>query len=433
MNSTALLLCLIAVFVSIFLNWKFNINIGVPAIVFAWIIGYWFVDLKIKDIVAGFPTSVVFQMIAITMMFSFPNQNGTLQKVADHFIYAFRKQTWALPLVIYFAGFIIGAMGAPGATGTIIVAVIGYQIADQVGMNPLIMAVASCNGSAAGSELPWSAQGVIAHGVMEQYWPDVVDSYTWKLWLGYFVLSFLMLVVTSLVLGGFKKRDAIQMEKPGKFEGKQVATLGMIVCIVLLSVVWPFLKMIAPSVKIFSKLNGFFDIQMLCVLGTLIFTLGHFGDLKQAITKGVPWNTVFMLSGMAMLIKVASAAGATDYIAQALDGDISEGIVVAALGVIGGFLSFFTGGMSVVFPMLAAMVPPIAQATGIAPYAMLISICCGARLTAISPFSTGGALTIGMCKNEKWSSYLANGCLIMAVAGMVLVAIFGVTGLFKLM
>ena len=309
-TGTTLLFCLIAVLISIFLNWKFNINIGVPAIVFAWIIGYWFCGMTVKNIVAGFPTSVVFQMIAITMMFSFPQQNGTLQKVADNFIYAFRKQTWALPLVIYFAGFLIGAMGAPGATGTIIVAVIGYQIAEQVGMNPLIMAVASCHGSAAGSELPWSAQGVIAHGVMEQYWPEEVDSYTWKLWLGYFVLSFIILIVTSLVLGGFKKREAIQMEKPAPIEGKQVATLVLIACIVILSILWPFLKMLAPSVKIFAKLNGFCDIQMLCVLGTLIFTLGKFGDLKVAITKGVPWNTVFMLSGMAMLINAAGKAGA---------------------------------------------------------------------------------------------------------------------------
>lgn len=432
-TSTVLLLVAIAIFVCIALNYKLKVNIGTTAIIFAWIIGYFCVGMKVNDIVKGWPTKIAFQLIAITMFFSFPQQNGTLQKVADNFVYTFRKHTRLIPWVIFAAGFVIGGLGAPGATGNIIMGVIGYAIGEQLGIHPLITAFMACTGAAAGSELPWSAQGIIAYGVMSELYPDQATSYAWSLWLAYLVMNIVGGLILCAIFGGFKKRAELDYPKPEPLSREQKNTLLIIACVVGISLLFPIIKNFWPKFKFASKMSGFFDLMMLAVLGTFIFTLLKYGDQKTAITKGVPWNTIWMLSGMAMLMNVADAAGATDFIAGALSGNLNPGVVVAVLGVLAGVLSFFSGGMSVVFPMLSALVPAIASATGINPGVMFAAICCGARLTAISPFSTGGALIVGANPNPKHERILFNGCLAIAFASLALVAIFAFLHLYDLM
>lgn len=432
-TGTVLVLTIIAIVICIALNYKLNINLGIPAITFAWLIGCFGLNMKVKEVVSQWPTSIVFQLMCITMFFSFATQNGTMKKVADGCIYRFRRQTWMIPLVIYFAGFLIGGMGAPGATANIIMGVIGFNIAAEVGIHPLIIAAVACHGGAAGSELPWSAQGIIAKGVIQEYWPDHADSYTWKLWLAYLVLSLVICIGVSLLFGGFKKRAALNCEKPEPFTRQQKTTLAIIACVVGASLIFPILKTLIPGFQLGKGISGYMDIQMLCMLGTLLCILLKLGSQKEAITKGVPWNTIVMLGGMAMLMNVAGAAGATDYIAALLSGNASPAVIVAFLGVLAGFLSFFSGGMSVVFPMLAALVPPIAEATNIPAYAMLAAICCGARITALSPFSTGGALIMGANPEEKNAKVLFNGQLIISLISLALVGIGGLAGIFSLL
>jgi len=422
-----------AIIICIGLNYKLNINLGIPAIIFAWLIGCVALNMKVKNVVSQWPTSIVFQLMCITMFFAFATQNGTMKKVAENFIYIFRKQTWMIPLVIYFAGFMIGGMGAPGATANIIMGVIGFTIGAELGLNPLIIAAVACHGGAAGSELPWSAQGIIAKGVIQEYWPEHAASYTWKLWLAYLILSLAVCMVVSLVFGGFKKRAALQVEKPEPLTREQRLSLVIIAGVVGVSLIFPIINTLIPGIGIVKTLSSIMDIQMLCVVGVLLNILLKLGNQKEAIVKGVPWNTIVMLGGMAMLMNVAGEAGATDYIASLLSENASPAVIVAVLGVFAGFLSFFSGGMSVVFPMLAALVPPIEQATGIPAYAMLAAICCGARITALSPFSTGGALIMGANTDESKSKMLFNGQLVIALLSLAAVGIGGLLGIFSLL
>ncbi|PNV63536.1 hypothetical protein C0033_02400 [Clostridium sp. chh4-2] len=430
---TILVLTLAAIIICILLNYKLNINLGIPAIIFAWLIGCFCLNMKVKAVVSQWPTSIVFQLMCITMFFAFATQNGTMKKVADSFIYRFRKQTWMIPLVIYFAGFSIGGMGAPGATANIIMSVIGFNIAAEVGLHPLIIAAVACHGGAAGSELPWSAQGIIAKGVIQEYWPEHADSYTWKLWLAYLILSLVICIGVSLIFGGFKKRAALEYAKPESFTKEQKYTLIIIGSVVGLSLLFPIINTLCPGITIVKLLAGYMDIQMLCMVGILLCILLKLGNQKEAIAKGVPWSTIVMLGGMAMLMNIAGEAGATDYIAALLSKNMSPAVIVAILGVLAGFLSFFSGGMSVVFPMLASLVPPIAEATGIPAYAMLAAICCGARITALSPFSTGGALIMGANPVEKNAKLLFNGQLVISLVSLALVGAGGLIGIFTLL
>ena len=97
---------------------------------------------------------------------------------------------------------------------------------------------------------------------------------------------------------------------------------------------------------------------------------------------------------------------------------------------LGGFLSCFSGGITVVFPMLAPMVASIAAASSLNPVFLFCSVVFGAGFTAVSPFSTGGAIFLANCRDEEMAKKLVVGDLGMAaygmVASMVLVTIINV-------
>ena len=63
MSSSAIIVCLIGIVVAIALGYKFNVNMGVTGMVFAWIVGCLMMGMKVKEVVALWPNSVILQII----------------------------------------------------------------------------------------------------------------------------------------------------------------------------------------------------------------------------------------------------------------------------------------------------------------------------------------------------------------------------------
>lgn len=110
---TLLWVVLLAVAASIVISYFCKVNLGIPALIFAYIIGVFIQGMKVKEVVAQWPTGVVFQLMTITMFFSFAIFNGTLPKVADNIIYRFRNNAKLIPFALLLIGAVIGALGAP--------------------------------------------------------------------------------------------------------------------------------------------------------------------------------------------------------------------------------------------------------------------------------------------------------------------------------
>ena len=80
-NGTIVILCLIGVALAIFLSYKFNLQMGVSAMVFAFIIGVLFMGLRVKNVIAMFPTSVFFQVMSLSLFFGVGVVNGRMKAV----------------------------------------------------------------------------------------------------------------------------------------------------------------------------------------------------------------------------------------------------------------------------------------------------------------------------------------------------------------
>ena len=107
-----------------------------------------------------------------------------------------------------------------------------------------------------------------------------------------------------------------------------------------------------------------------------------------------------MICGVGMLISVAIKAGTIKILASWIGVNVPSFLVPIAMCIVGGIMSFFSSTLGVVTPALFPIVPSIVSATGINPMLLFTCIVIGAQATAISPFSSGGSMSLGACPDD---------------------------------
>ena len=427
---TLLWVVLAAVFASVALSYVLKVNLGIPALIFAYIIGVWVQGMKVKEVVACWPTSVVFQLMTITMFFSFAVFNGTLPKVAQNVVYSLRKSPWVIPFALIGIGAIIGALGAPPPACATILAVLTFTVAAPAGMSPWLCAVVVCFGGSVGTFFPWAVQGSVVKMTTDGWLPGMGEAAAYKVCLGFFIFTMVLFFLFWILTKGYKIRE-IQVDKPEPFTKVQKTNLILIIVIAGLAIVPNLLKLFVNT-PFLKKASSALDIQMLAVIGVLLSTILGLGKEKDAIVKGVPWNTIIMVGGVCTLMGVASSAGVTDYLGSLLSENVSPVAMGAIMALLGGFMSLFSGAINAVFPMLGSLAVPYAAAAGISPIPLLVALAVGASATAVSPFSTGGAIMIANCPDQEIAEGLFTKCIALAIIGAAICALLSVVGVFSI-
>lgn len=427
MSVSAIIVCLVGIVVAIALGYKFNVNMGVTGMVFSWIVGCFMMGMKVKEVVALWPNSVVFQLLSITLFFGFACCNGTMQAVADHLLYAVRKQTWLIGFAIYIIAIILGAIGCPPPAANAIMAVIGFSIGLPAGLHPMIIAWGVCHGANIGACMPWAASGAVINStIAANGFETEAAGMTWEFFAAYFTITTAVMFVLYFLLKGHKLA-AVNIQKPKPFDDIQKKNLVVVGAVVFLVVVPSLLTKFVKNPTL-SFLASRLDIQMLSFAGFVICVLMNLAD-QRAVIKSVPWNTIILVGGIGTLMNVATKAGVVDVISSWLGNSVPEGLMCAFMTLLGGFLSFFSGGVNTVFPMLAPIVGSAVAGTAVKPITMFIGILLGACYTSLSPFSTGGAIFMSNCQDETVRGKLISWQLGLAVLGMIVSIILAATGI----
>lgn len=97
------ILILCAIILAIALGYRTKINTGFFGIVFAYIIGTFYLGIKPGDIIKMWPISIFFVILAISLFYNFAMTNGTLEKLAQHMLYRTRKVPKLLPFAIFYS------------------------------------------------------------------------------------------------------------------------------------------------------------------------------------------------------------------------------------------------------------------------------------------------------------------------------------------
>ena len=106
-----LTLCILAIIVSIVIGWKFKFNTGIIAMGFAFLLGFFGLGMKINDIIAFWPTTIVFYLLSISLFFTYATQNGTMDVLGRKMLYALGGNAKLIPVAIALVCAIVGGLG----------------------------------------------------------------------------------------------------------------------------------------------------------------------------------------------------------------------------------------------------------------------------------------------------------------------------------
>ncbi|MGM8887423.1 SLC13 family permease, partial [Psychrobacter sp. 1U2] len=276
----------------------------------------------------------------------------------------------------------------------------------------LVIATLSVNyGALAGANFITSQSGVIFRELMRDAGVANDNSFTYV--LGVFAATF---VIPVILLGGYSlfnaknSKIAIQTTVPEPFDSKQKKSIVLIFIMIATVLIVPILNLLMPQVSAIEFLNARIDIGFIAVIFALISLFLKLGDEKAVIAL-IPWNTLIMICGVGMLIRLGVEVGVIYELTEWLSTNVPIWLIPMLVFVISAIMSVFASTLGVVAPTLFPIVLPLAVASGLSPLLLFTCIVVGAQSSSLSPFSSGGSLMLGASqvvieKNKLFSSLL---------------------------
>jgi len=393
-----------------------KINIGVLSIGFAFIIGFFFLHLKEKEITALFPSSLFLMLVFITFLFSLASENGTLNQITNILVGKVHAKPALLPLVFFGLTFLLSAMGPGNIAAVALIAPVGMVLAYNLKLSPFLMAIMICTGANAGAFSPIAPTGVISTGLIQKIGIEST-LIPWVIFGASALIQSLSAIAAYFgFLFVFKKRrgknepEEVKIEVPKgdvTFSAKQKITLIALALLLGLLI----------FVKIPLILAAFFASALLLFLDA--------ADSEIAV-KNMPWDAILLVSGVSLLIGMLDKAGGLD-LATTLIANISDvSYINAMLAFITGLISAYSSSSGVVLPAFIPLIPDLIDKMGGGDiYRMAIAVAVGSHMVDVSPLSTLGAICIasipasGTVKNLLFRQLMIWG-LSMAVVGAVL-------------
>jgi Na+/H+ antiporter NhaD/arsenite permease-like protein len=400
---------LFALLVAIVISCFTTLNIGTLSIGLALIIG-WLGNVKLPEIVKGYPSSLLLLLAGTTYLFSIAQANGTLEKVSRYAVRAVRGRAALLPIVLFVLAFALSALGPGQITISALLAPTAMLLADEVGINPLLMALVVGNGAQAGAMSPLAPPGIISANILAKYNLTGVGG---VLWLNMFIVHLAVTVLAYFLFGGlglWRESSATQAQTLARIE---VAPFDRAQWATILGV----LALIVGA--LFFKVDIGFGAFLIGALLSLFKAV----DEGKAI-KGMPWNTILMVTGVTVLVNLMSNVGGMDLFAKLIARMSTSGTVTLVAGFWSGLVSAYASTTGVILPAFLPMAPPLLKELGGGDLLALVSsiIVCG-FVVDLSPLSTTGAVFIANAgpkadKNRLFRNMLIWG-LSMSVVGAV--------------
>ena len=401
---------------AVILSCTTTINIGVLAMAMAFIVGVFIGDMSPDDVIAGFPTDLLFTLVSVTLLFSIANCNGTLSRFTNHAVRLCKGNAMLLPSMFFLVGFVIDTIGAGATPASALLAPPAMAAAARAGISPLVMAVVAGNGVLAGTLSPFSPNGIIANDIMARIG---LDGYRWYTF-GFNAFAHLLVGVAGFFLfGGMKLKrnggtddETLPAGEDLAMQRRHWLTASGIVLLIIAVVAFAL------------------DVGMVAIIIAAALILLRSVDEAQAI-KRMPWSVIVMVTGVTVLVSLLKETEGLLLITNGI-ATISTPATIEAIVAFGaGFISVYSSTSGVVLPAFLPMVPSLAdQLGGIEPLPIALSMSMSASLVDLSSLSTVGALYMASAAEGTDTRKLFNALLIwglsMSVVGALLCwVIFG--------
>ncbi|MDK2867751.1 MAG: hypothetical protein PWP51_1894 [Clostridiales bacterium] len=406
------LITLIALVVAIFIGFKRKVNTGLVGIAFAYVVGYYIAGMSAKDIyVSGFPTKLFIILLGMTLLFSIAKVNGTLELIARKVSAMAGGNTKLLPIFFFIMCTVIAAAGPGPIVVPALMLPIAMEVAKEEDISDLLMATIVIAGSLAGGLSPLSPSGIIASNLAAE---AGVTNYT-PIFLSVVLTSTLQAIVFYFAFGGHKLKGRATKEKATiQFNKEQLQTLVVILLVIV-------------AILIFKQ-----DIGMTAFLGAAVLLLLSPSVQKDAIAN-VPWSTLLLIAGVAILVNVVKVSGGIDALSTFLAGIMSKHTAPAIMAIMGGLMSSVSSASGVVMPTLIPTVNGIVEQMGgtITASSLISGIVVGAHVVTYSPLSTLGALAMASSTDRVDKEKFFAKLLALGFGSILFAALLGFIGLYR--
>ena len=366
------------------------------------------VDITVSKIVSsGWPMSVFFIVLATTFLFGIANLNGTTEALSQNIACLARGNAKLLPILFFLLGAVVSGAGAGGLIVAVIMPIALY-VAVENGISVIMMSLVTMGGIMVGGLSPLAINGIVASQLAAE---QGLMNYN-AMWMAYAVSMTIFSIAAYLIFGGLKLKKMTQKPTFVRFDRKQIITLAAIV-VVLIGVIFFGL-----------------DIGLMCFTCAGVLLLLGAADQKKAVAS-IPWATILLSGGMAVLINVVSTCGGIDFLSDKLSAVMGPRSAQPIFVILGGLMGAVSSGTGVVMPTLIPLASQLAGELGtVSAMRLVIGVIVGTNGVVISPLSTVGGIAVGSAPEGVDRDKLYNQLLLAAVAFILLNAAAAALGLF---
>ena len=362
----------ITIFVAVFaIATLRNVHLGILMFPAACAVGIVLAGMPLREVVGGFPVSIMVLLAGVTYFFGIAQVNGTIDRVIGAVVTHAGARPVAMPFLFFALAGAIAAMGSPQAG--LVLAPVGMPIARRSGVDPVLMAIAINSGIAAGGYAPTSLFGIVSYRVAREAGIQF-SPYTL---LGVAVAANFVLLVAAVLMFGRAGRgqmaiepDAIAKALPRGFAPHHVVTLVCMMCLVA-SVVACAVRGIEPDIGVFAFAFGAFLTLVYPSFGTPAFAR-------------IDWSTVFAVGGIVTFVGVLQKLGAVNLLAHAAMNVGTPLLTALVICMTAGLVSAFASTTGI----LAALVPlavPLATSGGVSDWGLICAMSVCAAIVDVSP------------------------------------------------
>lgn len=413
---------IIALVLAVALGFITKVNSGLYALAFSFLIGSFVLGYSVKDILGMWPVQICFVLFAVNFFYNFFVLNGTMDKLAAWIMWYFRKAPQYIPFGIFAVATVIAGLGS-GLYGTVaMLAPMAYAISKQTNTNPLPCQIGIMYGASTGGALFITSTGAAVRTIIADCgYEEMATAYSMYNFLGTLLLSLLYVTIAFFVFRkSFKAVNTVGMEKPEPFDKKQKQSLWLIGIMVFCLVAPYVLKSIMRDNTVVAMLAKYMDVGFLSIILSIVAILLKLGSQKAALSK-VSWNVILLISGISILVSIASDLGVIDAMTNMVASTGSNVFVSVLMAFIAAVMSVFSSVNGVVIPTLYPAVSGLSAATGLSAVFLFTIIKVGASATGISPLSTAGSLSLGCAPDDETENFIFKAYCACPFIGLALV------------
>lgn len=388
-------ICVTALVAVVAVSCASSTNVGLLAIVLAWLIGVFVapgygIELSAKAVAGFFPADLFLTLLGVTMLFAVARANGTLGLVTRTAERLCCSVPAALGPLFFALAVAVSAAGAGNVPTAAVLAPPAMLAALRAGISPLVMMVMVGHGAIGGGLSPITPMGVVADEKLADMGLAGHAGYTFAMNL---LVNALVAGAGYLLLRGWRtvapRSDAASHAEAVAFrsEARHWFTLAAVAAVIV-------------AAAVFGAHVGFSALTA----ATLLMMLGA-GD-ESRVLRDMPWGVILMVCGMSVLVALCEKTGAVAVISRWIAACATPGTLTAWLAGLTGLVSVFSSTSGVVLPTFLPTVPDVIRQTGQEPttatlLAAATAINVGSNVVDVSSVSTIGALCVAACPDEQ--------------------------------